>query len=331
MKKSLISIIVPVYEVEKYLNTCIKSLVHQEYGNLEIILIDDGSKDKCSALCDEWARRDKRIRVFHTENYGVSHARNIGLDNATGEFISFVDPDDWCDVNMYSDMYSYIKSNKADIHVGGYIREYFDKSKIDLSVGKPCNFSSQQAIHEMFSVVTIPRFTWSLCDKLISHELIENTRFNQNLKLSEDQWFLWQLLKKAKRISYAPQLAYHYRMRKGSATHTLLRRENGTYLDVMQRIIEDSQDMDKETRHILKMKYWQIGIGLFKDIIISNNHNFDDILIEEQKKLRKRFFSCLTEPGLSKLGVLYFSLPYKLVWNLRPILRKLKNGSIITN
>lgn len=95
MNDPLISVIVPVYKVEKYLDECVESIVNQTYRNLEIILVDDGSPDNCPQMCDDWAKRDARIRVIHKENGGLSSARNAGLDVCTGEYISFIDSDDW--------------------------------------------------------------------------------------------------------------------------------------------------------------------------------------------------------------------------------------------
>ena len=96
-----ISVIVPVYKVEKYLDKCVESIVNQTYKNLEIILVDDGSPDNCPAMCDEWAEKDERIRVIHKENGGLADARNAGMDIATGDYIGFVDSDDWIEPNMY--------------------------------------------------------------------------------------------------------------------------------------------------------------------------------------------------------------------------------------
>ena len=103
-----ISVIVPVYNVEKYLDNCINSIVNQTYDNLEILLVDDGSKDNSGSLCDEWALRDNRIKVIHKQNGGASSARNAGLDAATGEYIGFVDADDYIDIDMYEIMYAEI-------------------------------------------------------------------------------------------------------------------------------------------------------------------------------------------------------------------------------
>ena len=112
---SKISVIIPVYKVEKYLDKCIQSVVNQTFTDLEIILIDDGSPDRCPEICEQWAKKDSRIVVIHKKNGGLSDARNAGLNIATGEFISFVDSDDWIAKNMYEIMLNYLKREKAGI------------------------------------------------------------------------------------------------------------------------------------------------------------------------------------------------------------------------
>lgn len=323
-KKPLVSIIVPVYGVEQYLDFCLNSLVEQSYQNLEILLIDDGSPDRCPEMCDNWAEKDSRVRVLHTDNHGVSHARNMGLDIATGDYIGFVDPDDWVDSDMYENMVEHIEHTGSDIHEGGCIFEFLKADDFRLEVGKPCVFSQRQAIMEMFSVKNKPLLIWSLCDKLFSRQIIGELRLDESLKLSEDQWFLWQVMRKITHYSYAPQFGYHYRMRDGSATHTPLKRSDGTYIDAMQRILDDSRDMEVAIQSLLNMKYWQITLGVLKNILLTGNYDFADILESEQKKLRRNFIFCLQKPGISKWGTIFLSLPTAIVWKLRPLLIKLK-------
>ena len=105
-KEPLITVVVPIYNVEDYLNKCIESIVNQTYKNLEIILVDDGSPDNSPKMCDDWAKKDKRIKVIHKENGGVSSARNIGIDKSKGEWITFVDADDWIEKTYIEDMYN---------------------------------------------------------------------------------------------------------------------------------------------------------------------------------------------------------------------------------
>ena len=128
-KQPLISVIVPVYNVENYLPRCLDSIINQTYTNLEILLVDDGATDNSGKLCDEYAQKDNRIRVFHKENGGVSSARNMGLDNATGEYIAFVDSDDYIDKCMYEIMLNSSVQNNADIVVCGYLSQSIKTKK----------------------------------------------------------------------------------------------------------------------------------------------------------------------------------------------------------
>ena len=126
---TLISIIVPVYKVEEFLDRCVNSLVNQTYRNLEIILVDDGSPDNCPILCDNWAKKDDRIKVLHKVNGGLSDARNHGLETATGEYILYVDSDDYIDLDACSRFVSRLGYYKADIVVGGALKEIDGKSE----------------------------------------------------------------------------------------------------------------------------------------------------------------------------------------------------------
>ena len=120
MKDELITVIVPVYKVEKYLDRCVQSIVDQTYTNLEIILVDDGSPDNCPKMCDEWAKKDKRIKVIHKQNGGLSDARNAGLEKAKGKYVGFVDSDDYISPIMYEKLYKCIIDNQADMAMCGF-------------------------------------------------------------------------------------------------------------------------------------------------------------------------------------------------------------------
>lgn len=113
-----ISIIVPVYKAEKYIHKCIDSILAQTFANFEILLINDGSPDKSGKICDEYAKKDKRVRVFHKENGGVSLARQLGNDNATGEYTIHADPDDWIEPNMLEELYAKAVEDDADMEIG---------------------------------------------------------------------------------------------------------------------------------------------------------------------------------------------------------------------
>src|SRR5690554_2626737 len=133
-KNGLLSIIVPVYNMEQYIEKCIMSIFLQTYKNIEIILIDDGSTDNSGNLCDKYSVIDPRVKVIHKENGGLSSARNAGLEVAMGEYIGFVDPDDWIEPTMYETMYSNIKKNKSEICICNYI---IDNSKYSKQIESP--------------------------------------------------------------------------------------------------------------------------------------------------------------------------------------------------
>ncbi len=126
----MISVFVPVYRVENYLEKCLDSITGQTYTDLEILLIDDGSPDRCGEICDRYADVDHRIQVFHTENHGLSSARNLGLEHAKGEYIGFVDSDDWIEPDMFARLLAAIEDNNADIAVCGRVMEYPDKKEV---------------------------------------------------------------------------------------------------------------------------------------------------------------------------------------------------------
>ena len=126
MNNPLISVIVPVYKAEAYLEKSVKSIINQTYKNLEIILVDDGSPDRCGEMCDEFAKKDSRIRVIHKANGGQSSARNAALDIMAGDYVGFVDSDDWIEPNMYEHLYNLILKNNAQISVCGLQCDYDD-------------------------------------------------------------------------------------------------------------------------------------------------------------------------------------------------------------
>ena len=133
--KEMVSVIIPVYKTEQYLDRCIESVVNQTYKNLEIILVDDGSPDNCPKMCDEWAKKDSRIKVIHKKNGGLSDARNVGIDCATGEYLSFIDSDDFISNQMYKKMLNSIENFNADLAVCG-IETFYDGQTPDVMVDK---------------------------------------------------------------------------------------------------------------------------------------------------------------------------------------------------
>ncbi|MGL5150605.1 MAG: glycosyltransferase family 2 protein [Clostridium sp.] len=210
-----ISIIVPVYKVELYLEKCIDSILNQTFKDFELILVDDGSPDRCGEICDEYAKKDNRIKVIHKENGGLSSARNAGLDIAKGEYIGFVDSDDWIEVNMYEVLYNLCCDNDADIvsckalnlYEGKDIVKRFNEKKIKLYEGK-INILDAHYNRE---------FNFSLCTKLIKTKKINKLRFKEGM-ISEDVIFMIKLYNQIERLVYTTEQKYIYFHRKESIT-----------------------------------------------------------------------------------------------------------------
>ncbi len=213
MKDDLISIIVPIYKVEKYLNKCIESIVNQTYKNLEIILVDDGSPDNCPAMCDEWAKKDSRIKVIHKENGGLSDARNVGMAIATGDYIGFVDSDDWIREDMYSLLYEDMHDNNSDISACGVTCVYDNETEPTMltSTGK-YTFSTEEAMISIINEDILKQPVWY---KLYKRKVIQDISFPVG-KLHEDVFWSYQAIGNAKIVSVFDEPCYYYRQRNDS-------------------------------------------------------------------------------------------------------------------
>lgn len=207
-----ISVIVPVYKVEPYLRKCLDSIVGQTYENLEIILIDDGSPDNCGAICDEYAARDERIKVIHQENGGVSSARNVGLNLATGEWIAWVDPDDWIETDMLQYLLEGALRYGADIAICG-MRKTGEYTSLVFQYKEERMLDREQALRELLENKSM---TLSCCDKLTKRTLWEGLRFS-DLKIGEDLLAMGRLLDRADAVVCLPEIKYNYLTRPESA------------------------------------------------------------------------------------------------------------------
>lgn len=215
---SKISIIVPVYKAEKYLADCVGSILNQSYQNLEVILVDDGSPDSCPTICDRFAEKDSRVRVIHKQNSGVSAARNAGLDAATGDYIAFVDSDDYIDASMYENMMGIIRTYSCDIVMCDCVKEYPDHQELYTHDIRPGFYNAHQLREEyyphllMMENVEYPATisNWLL---LFRRSLAAEVRYLSGVRYSEDLLFGAQLLYNAKSFYYLKgQTYYHYVM-----------------------------------------------------------------------------------------------------------------------
>lgn len=213
MSKPLISVIVPVYKAEPYLEKCVDSIRNQTYQNLEIILVDDGSPDRCGEMCDELAGEDSRIRVIHKENGGQSSARNAGLDIMTGEFVGFVDSDDWIEPDMYQKLYDLTVKHNAQIAACGIRQEYANGSFAYFNHLYPADdrlrtYTRMEALEESLDNT---RLTYSPCDKLYAKSIFSSIRMTVG-KIYEDMEMIPKCLELCDCVVYDPTPLYHYNL-----------------------------------------------------------------------------------------------------------------------
>lgn len=223
MKNGLVTVVLPIYNVEPYLDRCIKSVVNQTYKNLEILLIDDGSPDNCPKICDEWAQRDARIRVIHKQNEGLGMARNTGIENATGEYICFFDSDDYIALNTVEQAYSLAQKQAADIVIFGF--NTVDSNENIIKTFKPCDtqnvFTGSEVLEKFFPDFMAPspyikepkRFYMSAWVLMYSLKTIKeaNWRFvSEREIIAEDVYSMLSLFKYVNKVAVLPQALYYY-------------------------------------------------------------------------------------------------------------------------
>lgn len=209
--QDLISVIVPVYKVEAYLDKCIASITAQTHKNLEIILVDDGSPDNCPQMCDKWAAKDTRIRVVHKVNGGLSDARNAGIDVAVGDYIAFVDSDDWLEPEMYRIMLAALKTEHADICACN-ILSCFPERRVAWGCQEYTTGDSEKILSLLYRDTAYPVSAWN---KIYRRELWNDLRFPKG-KICEDAFTTYQLVDKASKIVQIPEALYCYRIREDS-------------------------------------------------------------------------------------------------------------------
>lgn len=237
-----ISVIVPVYNVEQYLPKCIDSILAQTFTDFELLLIDDGSPDNSGAICDEYARKDPRIRVYHEENGGVSSARNLGIENAKGCWLSFIDADDWVEHNYLSAFVDITKSVQVDMVVSS---QYIDGDKlihIDEIV-----LSSEEARNQLLKFNGFPT---SLCMSLYRREVLNDLSLSTEIHHWEDFEFQYRALMNSSFIGISNTPTYHYFMRDGSANHSEINEKILSCMRIPDKMNADGQITDSQKKDI---------------------------------------------------------------------------------
>ena len=306
-----ISIIVPVYNVEKYLHRCVDSVLAQTHQNIEVLLIDDGSQDNSGKICDEYAEKDARVRVFHKENGGVSSARNLGLIEAKGEYIGFVDADDYIDSSMYEILLRNLIVEDAEISVCSYYQE--DKDGVFHRHWDQDEHLILIDDKQIKCLISNQYYTCSCWDRLYKRELVNNSAFDETVSLYEDYLFLYHVLKKSHKTVFTSQPLYYYCNNSNSASNTGFSEKTMGIVESCKVVMEDIQLYYPRIYNCAKIEYMRINIFCCSLLALSGEK-----YKKEKKQLQRNVRQMLPRYLFSyaSFGYKVFAVCIALNWNL---------------
>jgi len=294
MEQALISIIIPVFNVERYLSKCLDSIRAQTYKNLEIIIVDDGSTDKSPQICDEYAKQDNRIKVIHKENEGLSSARNIGLDIMRGEYVTFVDSDDWIEVNMCEELLKELVNYECDMSIGLQFDNYENgKEEKQTYYTSECEREILNKKEAMLAYLK-RKISGTSCGILYKKCIFQDIRFPMG-KLWEDQAIVFPILKKVEKVIIYNKYFYHYFHRANSITTVPFNATKMHLLDAFEPWFEYSNSNGNIFKEEIEKFYtdcvWalltDIGIKFWGKNLIHSNKLAS--IIRKNKKIFKNF------------------------------------------
>lgn len=286
----LISIVVPVYNVEKYLKKSIESIINQTYRNLEIIIIDDGSSDNSYSICKEYAKRDNRIILIHTENNGVSFARNLGLAKTNGKYIIFIDSDDYIERNMIEILYNNAKQYNADISICNYNKIVNNNVQKDISSTEKIKkeMDVKEFYKNIFGYVYYRGFLWN---KLLRREILihnnEFIKFNTKIHMMEDLVYICEIAKNAKRCYYDyDKFLYNYVQRKDSALSSKYSLKKTSAVDAFAILYKYVEKYNK--KYLNDFKYDYVFCAMKSKYILKKNNLLNKEKIKQIRKIRRQ-------------------------------------------
>jgi len=312
VEDKLISVIIPVYNVEKYIGKCIESVLSQTYKNLEIILVNDGSSDQSGAICDEYSSKDDRIVVIHQMNQGVSKARNAGLEAAKGDYIAFCDSDDWIEADMYQYLYSLLVGSSCNISSCGAFLDSPGSSVIAGCSGKEViEFDAENAIAQLH--LRKKMSDWSVV-KLYKRETIEQLKFDEKLKVCEDYKFVCLAIENSTGVVCGNEAKYHYVQRKESVSNKGYTEEFEKGLSVRKEFMDRYNIMFPNRKKEIMARYILESMGILTAMIKGDN------IVEERKNeivnfIRKHLLGYLTTSGVDlyfKASAIVIAVNFKL-------------------
>ena len=315
-----ISVIVPAYNCQETIERCIKSIQNQTYRNLEIIVVNDGSTDNTAEILRNLQSQDKRIHVISIPNGGVSHARNIGLDNADGDYIAFVDADDYIDEDMYEALLKLAKENKASIAHCSYKYDEDDSVK---AIGDTGKVIVQEPDEAMKCLLSSRYFTGSLCNKLYRKDLFDNVRFDEAIKFNEDVLANYLLFENADKSVYTDKAYYTYFQNTDSATHSV---KSNIGIEQIALVAEKMAEMSKGKPYQSEAdgRFAYLSLALYRAYLLSKDPRENEKKAQAKAKLKamKKLYS-----GRNKVNYVFlicFPHIYKLFYGVYTVFRTKK-------
>lgn len=308
MKNKKISIIVPVYNSDKFLNKCLDSILAQSYDNLEIIIVNDGSTDNSANICDEYSKKDNRIKVIHKDNEGVSIARNTALDFTTGDYISLIDSDDYIDNDFYEKLINCLSSNSADIALCKYTLDF------ENNVVKPEEpglefFANEHNIKYLFTDKN--KVNAYLCRGLFDANLFKSERYDESIKYMEDLHLFIRLIEKSKKIAVVNEHLYHYYQNPNSATHKLSKDRINNQIFGLKKCIELLESKN-QNEYAASLKYEIYIAALYFYIFYGDKKTALDF--EEEFNTEENYLAYSNNHEEFKSKIKCFLSHNKLLW-----------------
>ena len=314
MKDKLISIIVPAYNIDKYIGRCLDSIINQTYPNLEIIVVNDGSTDKTKDIINEYSLKDNRIIPIHKENGGVSSARIRGIYESKGDYIGFIDGDDIIEKDMYEFLLNNLIENDADISHCGYVMDFPDgHSDYYYNNGKKVIQDKKAGLYDLLKGDFVEPGLWN---KLYKRELLigfdKEEIWDSSIKINEDVLMNYILFSKSNKSIYEDKCPYHYTLRKGSAATSKVSKTK--YIDplkVNHKLLNDVNDI--ELKNIVYSRYIRCLINC------SQQNDFKEVKKETKKVLKQEIkndfnlYNISKKEKLMSIGVVYLEPLYKII------------------
>lgn len=303
MSEILVTIIVPCYKVEKYIRNCIESILHQSYTNWELILVDDGSPDRSGEICDEYAKIDDRIRVIHKKNGGLSSARNVGLDIMRGEYVSFLDSDDFWHSDYLNILMGYIITENAEIAQCGFIRG-------EETTFPPFNKKESYQAYDNHNIFTSDVAKIIMCGKVYKADFFKEVRMPVGL-INEDDWTTWKLYYQARKIIVTNRPLYYYTYNSTSIMGVNKKKPDLRYFGAYEeRINYFRKSGEKDLEDVSRMQLCKSLMLLYANDMLING---------QRKEIRERFRESWKE--IKPSPVVSFKLKLMFgAFNLYPII-----------